>query len=149
MSENLLQVDKTHKENIYHPRAVVLAWLGRKKEAIENRWLEIQCMTDSNPDKLVYMAKKYTIENKKDSAHYYISKLLEFCDSNKDKHYNDQKNHEGYIAYLKLIAISLNEGPAKGKVFLDKQLKKDPDNDFYKYLKDNWKDFLKYLNDKT
>ena len=149
MSENLLQVDKTHKENIYHHRAVVMAWLGRKKEAIENRWLEIQCMNDSNPDKLVYMAKKYTIENKKDSAHYYISKLLEFCDSNKDKHYNDQKSHEGYMAYLKLIAISLNEGPAKGKEFLDKQLKKDPDNDFYKYLKDNWKDFLKYLNDKT
>ena len=61
MSENLLQVYKTHKENIYHHRAVVMAWLGRKKEAIENRWLEIQCMTDSNPDKLVYMAKKYTI----------------------------------------------------------------------------------------
>ena len=53
------------------------------------------------------------------------------------------------MAYLKLIAISLNEGPAKGKEFLDKQLKKDPGNDLYKYLKDNWKDFLKYLNDKT
>ena len=86
---------------------------------------------------------------KRGSQDDYISKLLEFCDSNKDKHYNDQKSHEGYMAYLKLIAISLNEGPAKGKEFLDKQLKKDPDNDLYKYLKDNWKDFLKCLNDKT
>lgn len=53
------------------------------------------------------------------------------------------------VATLKLIAISLNEGPAKGKAFLNKLLKDNPDNDFYKNLKDNWKDFLKYLNDNT
>ena len=33
MSENLLQVDKTHKENIYHHRAVVMAWLGRRNQS--------------------------------------------------------------------------------------------------------------------
>lgn len=149
MSEQLLQVDKSHKDNIYHHRTIVLAWLSRMKEAKENRWLEMQCLSDSNPDKLVYMAKKYTIENKKDSAHYYISKVLEFCNCYKDKPYNGGKIREDYRGYLKLIAISLNEGSAKGKAFLNKLLKDDPNNDFYKKLKDNWKDFLDYLNDET
>lgn len=110
------------------------------KEARENKWLEIQHLPNSNPDRLVYMSKKYTTEHNGDSAKYYITRLLDFCDNNKHC-------KQDYRDYLRIIAVSLADGPSKGKVLLHKLLRANPHNDLLHELQKNWKAFVESLQD--
>ena len=109
------------------------------KEARENKWLEIQHLPNSNPDRLVYMSIKYTTEHNGDSAKYYITKLLDFCD-------NDKHCKQDYREYLRIIAVSLADGPSKGKVLLHKLLRANPRNDLLHELQKNWKAFVESLS---
>ena len=139
ISEHLLAVDNDHAAWCYYHRAVILGWLGRMKEARENKWLEIQHLPNSNPDRLVYMSKKYTTEHNGDSANYYITRLLDFCDNNKHC-------KQDYRDYLRIIAVSLADGPSKGKVLLHKLLRANPRNELLVELQKNWKAFVESLS---
>lgn len=137
LSDTVLRADTVadHRMRCYQNRAMIYSAMGRMEEAIKNKELSVLCMSEDNPERLVYMAAVKTIE-KSDSAAYYLARLDEVCDRNLQKGFNEN------IVLYKIKAIYLRYGEAKAKNYLQKQVSKHPECTVLPYLLDQWDDFM-------
>lgn len=142
LSDFLLSIDTTNigKRLYYRHRSIIFSSLGRMDEAMVNAEHAVLTLQANNPLRLIFMSEKYLREHNKDSATYYIEKIIAVCDSSLNDEYNED------MAINKIKAIYLRDGEKKAKIYLSELLRTHP-SPLLKSLDEDWDEWVRMNNE--
>lgn len=82
LSDSLMSTDtlQPYRANYYYNRTLILSRLRHWKKYLHTQELYFMCLPEKNPDRLLFLGSKYMMENKKDSANYYLDEVSSVCD---------------------------------------------------------------------
>lgn len=142
LSDFLLSIDTTNigKRLYYRHRSIIFSSLGRMDEAMVNAEHAVLTLQANNPLRLIFMSEKYLREHNKDSAAYYIEKIIAVCDSSLNDEYNED------MAINKIKAIYLRDGEKKAKIYLSKLLRTHP-SPLLKFFDEDWDEWVRMNNE--
>ena len=138
LSETLLKMSNTkfEKQLCYRNRAMILNYIGRYEEAMQNTEEYMLCLPEDNPERLIYMGIKSKKAKKANEADAYFTRAIEVCEQFKNEKYL------GTVFTYRFQAIYLRDGEEKAKAYLHGELRKHPKDDILLYYRDNFKNII-------
>lgn len=111
LTDSILSIDTTafSRRQCYSDRAIILNFLGRKKEAVKNTEIAMMLLPKDNPQRLLFIAKRHLWNERKDSAEIYISEVISTCELAQK-----EKFDENIVLYI-VQAIYLRSGEEADK----------------------------------
>ena len=138
ISERFMDTNPSRAQmmSYYNNRSSIFVLLNRMDEAYLESEKGVLLLDESHPQRLLFFGGKYYLQHKKDSSEYYLEKLIKACDQKLNKKYDDS------AAFYKIQAIFLLQGEDASKKYLGELLKKHPDSDVLRCLRDDWDSYM-------
>ena len=127
---------RTQLMSYYNNRSTIFVLLNRMDEAYIESEKIVLLLDESHPQRLLFFGGKYFLKHNEDSSKYYLNRLIKVCEQKLNEKYDDS------AAFYKIQAIFLLQGEDASKKYLGELLKKHPNGDVLRCLRDDWDSYV-------